>query len=203
MSSTEGYGYDFPPVRERMDRLEEALRDHQGDVHRGPALVPGEHYQIEQALNVPRPVQRRRSADPRRWRRRAADAPDRGEVRPDMTHWFPLGLEMLKHKNDVLDAPLRGDRPGPVDDRADDDCAGDRDGHGRGEARRRSRKCPPERRPYVNVGPPDQVADGLRPYIEAGFTGFTFNNNVYRTPEQIADRGRPAGSSRARLGRAR
>jgi len=26
----------------------------------------------------------------------------------------------------------------------------------------------------------------LQPYLEAGFTGFTFNNTVYRTPEQIA-----------------
>jgi len=47
-------------------------------------------------------------------------------------------------------------------------------------------RIPPERRPYVNVGPPEKVAEGLRPYIEAGFTGFTFNNNLYRTPEQIA-----------------
>ena len=30
------------------------------------------------------------------------------------------------------------------------------------------------------------MAEALRPYIEAGFTGFTFNNNLYRTPEQIA-----------------
>ena len=44
---------------------------------------------------------------------------------------------------------------------------------------------PPERRPYISAGPPEQVADALRPYIDAGFTGFTFNNNIYRTPEQI------------------
>ena len=37
----------------------------------------------------------------------------------------------------------------------------------------------------MSAGPPDQAADALRPYIEAGFTGFTFNNNLYRTPEQI------------------
>ena len=24
-----------------------------------------------------------------------------------------------------------------------------------------------------------------RPYLDAGFTGFTFNNNIYRTPEAI------------------
>jgi hypothetical protein len=30
------------------------------------------------------------------------------------------------------------------------------------------------------------AADALRPYLDAGFTGFTFNNNVYATPERIA-----------------
>ena len=33
---------------------------------------------------------------------------------------------------------------------------------------------------------PTQAADELRPYLDAGFTGFTFNNNVYPRPEQIA-----------------
>ncbi len=47
-------------------------------------------------------------------------------------------------------------------------------------------RLPPERRPFVKVGMPEQAAEALRPYIEAGFTGFTFNNNLYRTPEQIA-----------------
>ncbi|MFL5750676.1 MAG: hypothetical protein ACJ767_08705, partial [Chloroflexota bacterium] len=45
---------------------------------------------------------------------------------------------------------------------------------------------PPERRPYVSVGRPEQAAEGLRPYIEAGFTGFTFNNSIYGRPDQIA-----------------
>ncbi len=29
-------------------------------------------------------------------------------------------------------------------------------------------------------------AEALRPYIDAGFTGFTFNNPVLATPESIA-----------------
>ena len=36
------------------------------------------------------------------------------------------------------------------------------------------------------MGTPEQAAEALRPYIDAGFTGFTFNNNLYQTPEQIA-----------------
>jgi hypothetical protein len=53
------------------------------------------------------------------------------------------------------------------------------------EAKAALESVPPERRPYVSVGMPEQAAEGLRPYIEAGFTGFTFNNSIYRTPEQI------------------
>jgi alkanesulfonate monooxygenase SsuD/methylene tetrahydromethanopterin reductase-like flavin-dependent oxidoreductase (luciferase family) len=45
---------------------------------------------------------------------------------------------------------------------------------------------PPERRPFVRAGTPEQVANDLKPYLDAGFTGFTFNNSIYRTPEQIA-----------------
>lgn len=29
------------------------------------------------------------------------------------------------------------------------------------------------------------MAEALRPYLDAGFTGFTFNNSIYRTPEAI------------------
>ena len=31
--------------------------------------------------------------------------------------------------------------------------------------------------------PPDRIFD--RPYLDAGFTGFTFNNSIYRTREAM------------------
>ena len=46
-------------------------------------------------------------------------------------------------------------------------------------------RIPPERRAYVTPGTPAQAAEALRPYLDAGFTGFTFNNNVLPTPESI------------------
>ncbi len=39
------------------------------------------------------------------------------------------------------------------------------------------------------MGTVEQAAEAIRPYIEAGFTGFTFNNNLYKTPEQIEQLG--------------
>ena len=77
----EGYGYDFPPIRERMDRLEEALTiikamftEERPIVHRD--VLP-DRPGVQRAATGPAG----RSEDPRRRRRRAADAADRGEVR--------------------------------------------------------------------------------------------------------------------------
>ena len=44
----------------------------------------------------------------------------------------------------------------------------------------------PERRAMAKVATVDQAEDLIGTYIDAGFTGFTFNNNVYSTDESIA-----------------
>jgi alkanesulfonate monooxygenase SsuD/methylene tetrahydromethanopterin reductase-like flavin-dependent oxidoreductase (luciferase family) len=53
------------------------------------------------------------------------------------------------------------------------------------EARSFLQRVPPDRRPFVSAGSAEQMADALRPYLDAGFTGFTFNNTIYQTPEAI------------------
>ena len=180
----EGYGFDFPPVRERMDRLEEALAIAKALFTEERPTFQGAHYRIEQALNVPRPIQ-------------AGGPPiligGGGEQRTlriaaryaDMTHWFPLGFEVLAHKTDVLagycdaidrdPATIERTMATPVV------VVGSE-----AEATAALERVPPERRPYVAVGTPEQAAEALRPYVDAGFTGFTFNNTIYRTPEQIS-----------------
>jgi F420-dependent oxidoreductase-like protein len=179
----EGYGYDFPPIRERMDRLDEALAIIKAMFTEDRPSFHGNHYRIERALNSPRPVQ-------------AGGPPiligGGGEQRTlriaakyaDMTHWFSIGIDGLKHKNDVLarhceeigrdPSTIERTMGAPVIVTASE-----------AEAKAVLEMVPPERRPYLRAGPPEQVAEDLRPYIEAGFTGFTFNNNIYRTPEQI------------------
>ena len=179
-----GYGFDFPAVGERMDRLDEALTIIRAMFTEDRPTVQGRHYRIDQALNVPRPIQ---PGGPR------IMVGGGGEQRTlkiaakhaDMTHWFPLGLDVLRHKNEVLEgyceaigrdpATIERTMAAPVIVAGSDD-----------EAQAFLQRMPPERRPFVNVGPPEQMADALRPYLESGFTGFTFNNTLYRTVDQIS-----------------
>lgn len=103
----------------------------------------------------------------------------------DMTHWFPLGFEVLQRKTEILAGYCEGIGRDPATiertmaapvlvaaTEADKEAMLER--------------VPPERRPYIWAGTPDHAAEGLKPYIDAGFTGFTFNNSIYRTPDQIA-----------------
>jgi F420-dependent oxidoreductase-like protein len=178
-----GYGFEFPPVRERMDRLDEALTIVRAMFTEDRPTFAGRHYRIEQALNVPRPVQ---PGGPR------VMVGGGGEQRTlkiaakhaDMTHWFPLGLDVLRHKSEVLAGycDAIGRDPATIERTMATPVvvAGSE-----AEARAFVERLPPDRRPHVTAGTPEQMADALRPYLDAGFTGFTFNNPIYRTPEAI------------------
>jgi F420-dependent oxidoreductase-like protein len=178
-----GFGYDFPGVGERMDRLDEALAIARAMFTEDRPSFAGRHYRIDRVLNVPRPLQ-------------AGGPPiligGGGEQRTlriaakyaDMTHWFPLGLETLRRKDDILvgyceeigrdPSTIERTMAAPVVVASSD-----------AEAREILDRLPPERRGHVIAGPPSQMAEALRPYLDAGFTGFTFNNSTYRSSEQI------------------
>jgi F420-dependent oxidoreductase-like protein len=53
----EGLGFDFPPVGERLDRLEEALQVCRAMFREEAPSFEGRHYRIHEARNVPPPVQ--------------------------------------------------------------------------------------------------------------------------------------------------
>jgi F420-dependent oxidoreductase-like protein len=179
-----GYGIDFPPVKERMDRLDEALTIAKLMFTVDRPTFEGEHYRIHEVLNHPRPIQPGGPpilvggvGEQRTLRIAAKHA--------DLTHWFAIGLEALRHKDEVLTryceeygrdpASIERTIGAPVIVMPTE-----------AEAKAFVEVLPPERRPYVVAGTPDQVVDTLAEYIDAGFTGFTFNNAMYRTPEQIA-----------------
>ena len=178
------YGFEFPPIRERMDRLEEALTIIRAMFDEERPSFQGTHYRIEAALNVPRPVQ---PGGPK------IIVGGGGEKRTlkiaarfaDMTHWFPLGFEVLQRKSEILAGYCEaiGRDPATIERTmaAPVLVAGTE-----AETARMLELVPPERRPYVRAGTPEQVANDLKPYLDAGFTGFTFNNSIYRTTDQIA-----------------
>ena len=54
-----GYGYDFPPAGERLDRLEEALQICRAMFSEATPTFEGRHYRIRQVLNNPKPIRGR------------------------------------------------------------------------------------------------------------------------------------------------
>jgi F420-dependent oxidoreductase-like protein len=53
-----GYGFEFPPVGERLSRLEEAVKICRAMFTQEEATFEGRFYQVRGALNSPRPVQK-------------------------------------------------------------------------------------------------------------------------------------------------
>jgi len=52
----EALGFDFPPVKERMDRLEDAVQICRAMFTADPAGFDGRHHSIRDARNLPRPI---------------------------------------------------------------------------------------------------------------------------------------------------
>lgn len=52
-----GYGIPFPPVGERLDRLDEALQICRAMFTEEKVSFSGRHYELREALNYPRPIQ--------------------------------------------------------------------------------------------------------------------------------------------------
>ncbi len=182
-----GYGFEFPAIRERMDRLDEALTICRAMFTQERPSFTGRYYRIDQALNSPRPIQK---GGPR------ILVGGGGEQRTlkiaakhaDMTHWFPLGFDVLKRKTEVLERHCEtvGRDPSTIERTMATPvlvAASEKDGQAILD------RLPPERRAHVKVGTPAQAAEWLRPYVDAGFTGFTFNNPVLPNAEAIGAAG--------------
>jgi F420-dependent oxidoreductase-like protein len=181
------FGYYFPPVKERMDRLEEGLAIARAMFRGEQPTINGRYYQVQSVINSPLPVQ------PGGPRIMVGGGGEQRTLRiaagyADITHWFPLGLPVLKHKDELLVRYCADiGRDSSTIERAMNSpvvITGDAE-----RRRQLLERVPEERRPYIEFGAGEEAADKLRPYLDAGFTGFTFNNNFYSTPEAIAEVG--------------
>jgi alkanesulfonate monooxygenase SsuD/methylene tetrahydromethanopterin reductase-like flavin-dependent oxidoreductase (luciferase family) len=184
-----GYGFDFPPVRERMDRLDEALtiarlllRQQQPR----PSFA-GRFYRIERAINQPAPIQAGGpkilvggSGEKRTLRLAARHA--------DITHWFISSVDDFKHKTHVLERHCQAERrdPASITRTIGAPLQIARDER---EARAMDERLPPERRAAARAVVPEQAAEILGEYVAAGAQGFTFRNLNLSSPELLAAAG--------------
>ncbi len=174
-----GYGFEFPPVRERMDRLEEALQICRAMFKDKAPSFAGRYYSVNAALNEPRPV-------------RPGGIPvlvgGSGEQRTlelvarhaDACNLFG-DLATVRHKLGVLDrhceavgrdpATITRTRLGALvvaETRAEAES--------KGRALAEERGMDEERyRAYVIAGDPAAVREQVAAYFDAGLDGMVFN----------------------------
>jgi F420-dependent oxidoreductase-like protein len=183
-SEHRGYGFEFPPIGERMDRLDEALTICRLMFTEERPTFEGRHYRIDGALNSPRPLQ------PGGPRVLIGGGGEKRTLRlvarhADLSHWFSLAEEDLKRKHALLDGYLAEEGRDPasvtrtmaapvllVEREADAAAALER--------------VPPERRAALRPLTPDHAAERLSELMGIGFGGFTFSDQTLRTPEAVA-----------------
>jgi F420-dependent oxidoreductase-like protein len=188
-----GYGFDFPPIGEREDRLEEALTIAKAMfTHERPSF-DGRYYRIDRAWNNPRPIS---AGGPRilvggggekRTLRTAARY-------ADITNWFGA-VEEAAPKLAVLDRHCEAIGRNPAEITR---TVGVSIGIAESERDRAAllERIPADKRAMATVTTLSQGAEILHRYLEAGFDGFSFRNLVLRTPEDVARVGELIGSMR-------
>ena len=180
----DAFGFEFPPIKERMDRLDEALTITRAMFAHERSSFEGRFYSTADVINIPRPVQ------PGGPRIMVGGGGEQRTLRiaakhADLTHWFALSPDDLSRKSRLLyeyceaidrdPAQIERTMGAPVIVGATE-----------AEAKAMWMMIPEDRRATVAYGGPDKAAEAIQPYVEAGFTGFTFNNSLYRSTDQIA-----------------
>src|SRR5207302_1788591 len=195
-----GYGYEFPPVGERLSRLEEALQIIRAMFREDAPSFSGRYYRIEHALNVPRPVQ--------------PNGPPiliggGGEQRTlklvaqyaDMCNFFG-DVATVRHKLDVLHRHCEAVGRDPntiIKTRLGSLIIRGTDAEAERALERRM-KVPGVNPEWVRfgyiVGGPERVSEQVQKFLDAGLDGMIFNMPHVEDPEAIE----LAGNTLARLG---
>jgi F420-dependent oxidoreductase-like protein len=182
-SEHQGYGFAFPPIGERMDRLDEALTICKLMFTEERPSFEGKHFRIERALNSPRPIQ---EGGPKVL---IGGGGERRTLRlvarhGDMSHWWGT-LDQLVHKTEVLERHCEAEGRDPstivrtvgapvvlVENER--------------QARIAAQRIPESRRAMMAPATVDQAEEILRKHVDIGIGGFTFNNPTLPTPESLA-----------------
>jgi F420-dependent oxidoreductase-like protein len=184
------YGFEFPPIGERMDRLDEALTIARLMFTQESTTFEGKHYRVEGALNMPRPIQ------PGGPKILVGGAGERRTFRllarhGDMGHWYGgiggMGgdIDELKRKRGVFLQHCEAENRDPWTVQLT---------LGVGLALVENEKSgqallqqiPDERRGMVMASTPSQAAERLSEYVDIGFGGFTLSSQTVSTMDSIA-----------------
>ena len=182
-----GYGVEFPPIGRRMDRLDEALTIARLMFTQDRPSFEGKYYRIDRALNVPRPIQ------PGGPKILIGGTGERRTLRllaqhGDIGHWFGGPIEELQRKKQIFHEHCEAVKRDPAEVQLTLGVGlvlveNEKDGKAILDT------LTPERRAMARVATVPQATEMIGQYIDAGFTGFTLNNNIYGTSESIARAG--------------
>jgi F420-dependent oxidoreductase-like protein len=172
------YGFEFPPLKERFEHLEDALRIARAMFTQESATVEGRHHRVDDVMNNPRPLRGDipilvGGSGERKTLRLVAQYADGCNIFGD--------AERARHLMEVLDAHCAdvGRDPAEITRTRLGTLA---IGRTHEEAERELASWPdranldPERRQMVmTLGDPDEVGEQIRALVDAGLEGFVFN----------------------------
>jgi F420-dependent oxidoreductase-like protein len=183
------YGYDWPPVPERFERLEDALQICRSMFTQPESTFHGKHHHVEGALNIPQPVQ---AGGPKILIGGGGERKTLRLVAEYADIWNGFGdPEGVRHKIDVLAGHCRdvGRDPSEI---VKTRLGGLVVAPTQGEADRRAAAYQAARgiddqmlRAMLAWGDPEAVAGRVQQYLDAGIDGLIFNMTG-STPEDVA-----------------
>lgn len=173
-----GYGFEFPPIGQRMDRLDEALTIAKLMFTQERPSFAGKYYTIDRALNVPRPIQ------PGGLKILIGGSGERRTLRllaqhGDIGHWFGGDIQGMKRKKRIFEEHCEAVKRDPSEvlltlglpvllAENEKDAKTILDG------------LTPERRAMATTATVPQAAELIGKYIDAGFGGFTLTTTSIR-----------------------
>jgi F420-dependent oxidoreductase-like protein len=188
-----GYGFEFPSIGRREDRLEEALAICKAMFTEERPSFEGAHYRIDRALNRPRPIQ------PRGPRILVGGGGEQRTLKvaaryADITNWFG-SLEEATPKLAVLDRHCEaiGRDPAEILRTVSVSLVL---AESKSDKARVLKQVPVAVRAMAMPATLNEAADIVHGYLDAGFNGVIFRNTMLRTTEAVARAGELIASIR-------
>jgi F420-dependent oxidoreductase-like protein len=184
------YGIDFPPLKERFERLEDALQIARLMFTQSESSFAGRHHAIDGALNNPQPLRGDipiviGGSGERKTLRFVAQYADGCNVFGD--------VERVRHLMDVLERHCQavGRDPAEITKTRNGVFVA---GRTHEEAQRKlDALVTPERREFALVGAPDELAEQAQAFKDAGLDGLTGSIPDAHDPEAVELVGRAIG----------